>query len=80
MRRYFDLPDARNTLAIDVGAGSSAALAAPEAIRDHFKQKGTVREIERNEYIRLTRIYAGHKIAPDWVPQPPKEDADAQEI
>jgi len=63
MRRYFDLPDAKNTLLIDVKAGSQAALAEPEKIREHFQQKGTIREIERNEYVRLTRIYNGHKLS-----------------
>jgi len=62
MRRYFDLPEIKNTLLIEVKTGSAAALAGPEKIRDHFKQKGTIREIERNEYVRLTRIYAGHKV------------------
>lgn len=59
MRRYFDLQDAKITLLIEVKAGSPAALAEPERIRDHFKQKGAIREIEQNEYVRLTRIYAG---------------------
>ena len=68
MRRYFDLPDERNTLMIDVDAGSPAALAPAEKVAAHFKQPGRIREIEKNEYIRLTRQYAGHKIPDDWVP------------
>ena len=64
MRRYFDLPDNKNTLVIEVEAGSPAAVAAPEKIAEHFKQTGTIREIERNEYVRLTRIYAGHRLQP----------------
>jgi len=63
MRRYFDLPDIKNTLMVEVKAGSPAALAEPVKIRDHFKQTGTIREIERNEYVRLTRIYNGHNLA-----------------
>ena len=59
MRRYFDLQDTKNTLLIDVDAGSPASLAEPEEIRDHFRQTGSIREVERNEYIRLTRIYSG---------------------
>ena len=47
-------------LMIEVEAGSPAALAEPEKIRDHFLQKGAVREIERAEYARLTRIYSSH--------------------
>ena len=62
MRRYFDLPDLKNTLLIEVKAGSAAALAEPVKIRDHFKQKGNIREIDRDEYVRLTRIYNGHKL------------------
>lgn len=62
MRRYFDLPDAQNTLMVEVEAGSPAALAEPEKIRDYFKQSGTIREVERDEYVRLTRIYNGHKL------------------
>lgn len=57
MKRYFDFADERVTLCVEVKAGSAAALASPERIRDHFKQKGAVREVERNEYNRLTRAY-----------------------
>jgi hypothetical protein len=57
MKRYFDFTDSRITLCVEAKAGSSAALATPERIRDHFKQKGAVREVERNEYERLTRAY-----------------------
>lgn len=62
MRRYFDLPDTKNTLMVEVEVGSPAALAEPVKIRDHFRQTGTIREIERNEYVWLTRIYSGHKL------------------
>ena len=55
--RYFDFPDARVTLLVTVKAGSTAALATPERIRDHFKQKGVVREIDSKEYTHLTDIY-----------------------
>lgn len=57
MNRYFDLSDAKLTLMVEVKAGSAAALATPERIRDHFKQKGAVREIEAPEYAKLTRKY-----------------------
>jgi hypothetical protein len=62
VRRYFDLPDVKNTLLIEVKAGSAAARAEPEKIRDHFKQTGIIREIERDEYVRLTRVYNGHNV------------------
>jgi hypothetical protein len=39
MKRYFDLPDAKLTLLVEVKPGSPAALASPERIKDHFKQK-----------------------------------------
>jgi len=65
MRRYFDLPDSKNTLLVEAKAGSAAALAEPEKIRDHFKQPGAIREIERDEYVRLTRIYNGHILEPE---------------
>lgn len=55
MNRYFDFPDHKKTLMIDVKPGSAAALATAEQIAKHFNQKGSVREIERAEYIRLTR-------------------------
>lgn len=55
--RYFDFPDARVTLCVGVKPGSAAALASPEKIRDHFKQKGAVREIDSTEYTRLTDVY-----------------------
>ena len=57
MNRYFDFPDVKITLCVGVKPGSAAALATPERIRDHFKQKGVVREIDSNEYTRLTDIY-----------------------
>jgi hypothetical protein len=46
------------------------------AVFEHTVQmcRGKIKEIERNEYVRQTRIYAGHKIAPDWVPAPPEEN------
>lgn len=59
MNRYFDFPDMKVTLMVQVKAGSGAALASPERIRDHFKQKGSVREIELTEYTRLTKVYSG---------------------
>ena len=57
MNRYFDLSDAKITLCVGVKPGSAAALATPERIRDSFKQKGTIREIEIDEYMRLTKAY-----------------------
>jgi hypothetical protein len=69
MKRYFDLPEAKNTLLIEVKLGSAAALATPEKIRDHFRQTGTIREIEREEYARLTQIYIGNEL-----PHEAKED------
>lgn len=57
MNRYFDFPDSRVTLCVGVTPGSAAALASPERIRNHFKQKGTVREIDSTEYTKLTDIY-----------------------
>lgn len=57
MNRYFDFPDLRVTLCVGVKPGSAAALASPERIRDHFKQKGTVREIDSTEYTKLTDQY-----------------------
>ena len=57
MDRFFDLPDEKLTLLVEVKAESAAALASPERIRDHFRQKGSIREVERSEYLRLTRIY-----------------------
>jgi len=63
MKRYFDFMDSRITLCVEVKAGSPAALASPERIRDHFEQKGAVREVERNEYERLTRAYTTPKPA-----------------
>jgi hypothetical protein len=59
MRRYFDLSDARITILLDVVAGSPAALAPAERIRDELKQVGAIREIESTEYARMTRIYKG---------------------
>ena len=58
MKRYFDLSESRLTLFVEVKAGSAAALATPDRIRDHFKQKGSIREIEHDEYTRLTRQYS----------------------
>jgi hypothetical protein len=58
MKRYFDLPDARLTLFVEVKAGSPAALASHERIRDHFKQKGAIREVEQGEYKQLKRAYS----------------------
>jgi len=57
MNRYFYFPDAKITLCVGVKPGTAAALATPEQIRDHFRQKGAVREIESTEYTRLTDIY-----------------------
>jgi len=57
MNRYFDFPDAKVTLCVVVESGSAAALATPERIRDHFKQKGAVREINSKEYTELTDAY-----------------------
>lgn len=68
MRRYFDVPDQRSTFAIAAEEGSRAALETPENVAKAYKYRGRVREIERIEYIRLTRQYAGHKIPDDWVP------------
>jgi len=58
MNRYFDFPEAKVTLCVGVEVGSPAALATPERIRDHFKQKGTVREIDSKEYTELTDTYS----------------------
>ncbi len=60
MKRYFDLPDAKCTLELEVEAGSSAALAEAEVIRDYFGHKGAIREVESVEYRTITRQYA-HK-------------------
>ena len=57
MNRYFDFPDAKVTLCVGVTPGTAAATATPERIRDHFKQKGAVREIDSTEYTRLTDTY-----------------------
>ena len=57
MIRYFDCPEAKMTLSVGVEPGSPAALATPEMIRDCFQQKGAVREIDRREYKKLTKIY-----------------------
>lgn len=57
INRYFDFADERVTLCVGVKSGSPAALATPEKIRDHFKMKGSVREINSTEYTRLTDIY-----------------------
>ena len=57
VNRYFDFPDARITLCVGVKPGSAAATATPERIRDHFKMKGAVREIDSTEYTKLTDIY-----------------------
>lgn len=61
MNRYFDFPDTKVTLCVGVEPGSPAALATPERIRDHFKQKGRVREINSTEYTKLTDIYTWNK-------------------
>ncbi|TCX51952.1 hypothetical protein C1I38_08120 [Dehalobacter sp. 12DCB1] len=61
MNRYFDFPDEKVTLCVGVKPGSPAALATPERIRDHFKQKGEVREIDSKEYTHLTDIYTWNK-------------------
>ena len=57
MNRYFDFPDIKTTLLVTVKPGSGAARATPEKIRDHFKQKGAVREIDSTEYTKLTDTY-----------------------
>ena len=57
MIRSFDFPEAKMTLSVGVEPGSPAALATPEMIRDCFQQKGAVREIDRREYKKLTKIY-----------------------
>jgi len=67
MKRYFDLPDSVLTLLVEVKAGSPAALATPERIRDHFKQSGRIREVEEKEYLRLTQIYKEAEPAPTEV-------------
>ncbi len=59
MRRYFDFPDYKITMMIDAKAGSPAALAPAEQIAKAFNQPGNVREIERTEYVWLTRDYTG---------------------
>lgn len=61
MNRYFDFPDTQVTLCIGVKPGSAAARATPETIRDHFRQKGAVREIDSTEYTKLTDIYTRNK-------------------
>lgn len=61
MNRYFDLPDEKITLCVGVTPGTPAALAEPEKIRDHFKIKGAIREIDSNEYTKLTDIYTLRK-------------------
>ena len=68
MNRYFDFPDAKVTLCVGVTPGSPAALATPERIRDHFKQEGTVREIDSTEYTKLTDAYkwfSGERVSED---------------
>ena len=57
MNRYFDFPEEKVTLLVTVKPGSAAARATPEQIRDHFKQKGAVREIDSTEYMKLTGQY-----------------------
>ena len=61
MRRYFDLPDIKQSLMVEVKVGSPAALAEPEKIAKHFKQSGQIREIGKNEYTQLTKEYMGLK-------------------
>ena len=61
MKRYFNLSEAKLTLLVEVKAGSAAALATPEKIRDHFKQKGCIKEIDSKEYFCLTKQYSGYK-------------------
>jgi len=63
MNRYFDFPDEKVTLCVGVIPGSAAALATSERIRDNFKQKGTVREIDSKEYTELTDIYTWNEKA-----------------
>lgn len=57
MKRYFDFPDSRITMEIDVDVGSPATLAPAEKIAADFKQLGRMREIEKVEYAHLTRKY-----------------------
>jgi hypothetical protein len=57
MKRYFDWPDAKETLMVEVKPGSAAARATAEAISKHFGKTGMVREIEHAEYARLTKAY-----------------------
>lgn len=61
MNRYFDFSDEKVTLIVGVERGTPAALATPERIRDHFKLKGAVREVNSTEYTKLTDIYTNGK-------------------
>lgn len=61
MNRYFDFPDMKCTLCVAMLKGSAAATATPEQIRDHFKQKGEVREVGVREYTRLTGVYTSDR-------------------
>jgi hypothetical protein len=59
MNRYFDFPDEKITMAVDVKAGSPAARAPAKKLAQALGQTGAVREIELREYVQLTRIYEG---------------------
>lgn len=63
MNRYFDFPEDKKTLMVDVKTGSAAARASAERISLALNQTGAVREIDRAEYLRLTRAYTDPNVS-----------------